>query len=87
MEDNVKDVEYLCLDSTYYGNIARFLNHRCGDANLEHYNVHIQYCSPRLYYALIKHFEFFSCSFFSFFWNWMHLFLVVATCLILFSGH
>ncbi|CAN1131480.1 Probable inactive histone-lysine N-methyltransferase SUVR2 [Linum perenne] len=30
----LKDEEFLCLDATYYGNVARFINHRCRDANL-----------------------------------------------------
>ncbi|KAK6161211.1 hypothetical protein DH2020_004592 [Rehmannia glutinosa] len=33
-EDVVKDEEALCLDASVYGNIARFINHRCFDANL-----------------------------------------------------
>ena len=40
-EDSVTNNEYLCLDSTYYGNIVRFLNHHCSDANLEYYNKYI----------------------------------------------
>lgn len=27
-EANLKDEEALCLDATYFGNVARFLNHR-----------------------------------------------------------
>ncbi|WCJ38202.1 Histone-lysine N-methyltransferase SUVR4 [Euphorbia peplus] len=30
----LKDEEALCLDATFYGNVARFINHRCLDANL-----------------------------------------------------
>ncbi|KAF8679099.1 hypothetical protein HU200_045861 [Digitaria exilis] len=30
----LKDQEVLCLDTTCYGNVARFINHRCYDANL-----------------------------------------------------
>ncbi|KAJ7555828.1 hypothetical protein O6H91_05G056600 [Diphasiastrum complanatum] len=30
----LKNGEPLCLDSTHYGNIARFINHRCYDANV-----------------------------------------------------
>lgn len=33
-EGVLKDEEALCLDATYYGNIARFINHRLGS------NVH-----------------------------------------------
>jgi len=28
------DDQALCLDAQHYGNISRFLNHRCQDANL-----------------------------------------------------
>lgn len=28
-ECGLKDEEALCLDGTFYGNIARFINHRC----------------------------------------------------------
>ncbi|KAM5563334.1 putative inactive histone-lysine N-methyltransferase SUVR2 [Rosa sericea] len=31
---NLRDEEALCLDATKYGNVARFINHRCLDANL-----------------------------------------------------
>lgn len=27
-ESELKDEEALCLDATYYGNVARFINHR-----------------------------------------------------------
>ncbi|XP_043805112.1 probable inactive histone-lysine N-methyltransferase SUVR2 isoform X2 [Manihot esculenta] len=30
----LKEEEALCLDATFYGNVARFINHRCLDANL-----------------------------------------------------
>ncbi|XVF28534.1 hypothetical protein REPUB_Repub15cG0038000 [Reevesia pubescens] len=33
-EDIIKDEKALYLDSTFYGNVARFINHRCSDANL-----------------------------------------------------
>ncbi|KAM0914619.1 hypothetical protein ACQ4PT_011387 [Festuca glaucescens] len=29
-----RDEEALCLDPTFYGNVGRFVNHRCHDANL-----------------------------------------------------
>ncbi|CAH8323068.1 unnamed protein product [Eruca vesicaria subsp. sativa] len=32
----------LCLDGTHYGNISRFINHRCGDANLIEIPVHVE---------------------------------------------
>ncbi|XP_057985034.1 probable inactive histone-lysine N-methyltransferase SUVR2 isoform X2 [Hevea brasiliensis] len=30
----LKEEEALCLDATFYGNVARFINHRCLDSNL-----------------------------------------------------
>ncbi|KAM0878310.1 hypothetical protein ACQ4PT_034959 [Festuca glaucescens] len=30
----LKEEEALCLDGTFYGNVGRFINHRCCDANL-----------------------------------------------------
>ncbi|XP_061340510.1 histone-lysine N-methyltransferase SUVR4-like [Gastrolobium bilobum] len=33
-EGVLKDEEALCLDATCNGNVARFINHRCSDANL-----------------------------------------------------
>ncbi|MED6131126.1 hypothetical protein PIB30_007098 [Stylosanthes scabra] len=33
-EGVLKDEEALCLDATYNGNVGRFINHRCFDANL-----------------------------------------------------
>uniref|UniRef100_A0A453D1I8 SET domain-containing protein n=1 Tax=Aegilops tauschii subsp. strangulata TaxID=200361 RepID=A0A453D1I8_AEGTS len=33
-EDVLEDDHALCLDGTFYGNVARFINHRCSDANL-----------------------------------------------------
>nr|XP_011458037.1 PREDICTED: histone-lysine N-methyltransferase SUVR2 isoform X2 [Fragaria vesca subsp. vesca] len=33
-KSNLKDEDALCLDATKYGNVARFINHRCLDANL-----------------------------------------------------
>ncbi|KAF8104455.1 hypothetical protein N665_0172s0085 [Sinapis alba] len=32
----------LCLDGTHYGNISRFINHRCVDANLIEIPVHVE---------------------------------------------
>ncbi|KAL9436162.1 hypothetical protein AB3S75_022256 [Citrus x aurantiifolia] len=52
-----KDEEALCLDATCYGNAARFLNHRCFDANLieipvqietpEHHYYHVAFFTTR----------------------------------------
>ncbi|KAL6634757.1 hypothetical protein ACP70R_027428 [Stipagrostis hirtigluma subsp. patula] len=33
-EGILNDEELLCLDGTFYGNVARFINHRCFDGNL-----------------------------------------------------
>jgi hypothetical protein len=53
MEETLTDDEALCLDANCYGNITRFLNHRCGDANLVHYNVHIESRSTPLYHVFL----------------------------------
>ncbi|KAL3507529.1 hypothetical protein ACH5RR_032911 [Cinchona calisaya] len=41
-EGVLKDEEALCLDATFYGNIARFVNHRCDDANLVEIPVEVE---------------------------------------------
>ncbi|XP_010262437.1 PREDICTED: probable inactive histone-lysine N-methyltransferase SUVR2 isoform X2 [Nelumbo nucifera] len=41
-EGVLKDEEALCLDATYYGNVARFINHRCFDANLVEIPVEVE---------------------------------------------
>ncbi|XP_051141998.1 probable inactive histone-lysine N-methyltransferase SUVR2 [Andrographis paniculata] len=38
----LKDEEALCLDATYYGNVARFINHRCFDASLVEIPVEVE---------------------------------------------
>ncbi|KAK6940616.1 SET domain [Dillenia turbinata] len=38
----IKGDDALCLDATHYGNIARFINHRCSDANLIQIPVEIE---------------------------------------------
>ncbi|XWS40235.1 hypothetical protein CRYUN_Cryun18bG0122800 [Craigia yunnanensis] len=38
----LKDEEALCLDATKYGNCARFINHRCTDANLVEIPVELE---------------------------------------------
>ncbi|XP_021280394.1 probable inactive histone-lysine N-methyltransferase SUVR2 isoform X5 [Herrania umbratica] len=43
-----KDEEALCLDATCYGNVARFVNHRCLDANLIEIPVEVE--TPDLHY-------------------------------------
>ncbi|XP_057423274.1 histone-lysine N-methyltransferase SUVR4 isoform X3 [Lotus japonicus] len=45
------DEEALCLDATYNGNVARFINHRCYDANLIDIPVEVE-TPDRHYYHL-----------------------------------
>ncbi|KDP23728.1 hypothetical protein JCGZ_23561 [Jatropha curcas] len=47
----LRDDEALCLDATFSGNVARFINHRCNDANL--IDIPVQVETPdRHYYHL-----------------------------------
>ncbi|KAI4301040.1 hypothetical protein L6164_034359 [Bauhinia variegata] len=48
---DVKDKEALCLDAASYGNVARFINHRCLDANLIEIPVEVD-APDRHYYHL-----------------------------------
>ncbi|XAR61054.1 Histone-lysine N-methyltransferase [Bertholletia excelsa] len=41
-EGVLKDEEALCLDATHYGNVARFINHRCFDSNLVEIPVEVE---------------------------------------------
>ncbi|KAL4190532.1 hypothetical protein AMTRI_Chr07g76180 [Amborella trichopoda] len=41
-EGVLKDEEALCLDATHFGNVGRFVNHSCGDANLVEIPVEIE---------------------------------------------
>ncbi|KAF6144451.1 hypothetical protein GIB67_024678 [Kingdonia uniflora] len=41
-ESGLKDEEALCLDGTLYGNVARFINHRCSDPNLVEIPVEVE---------------------------------------------
>ncbi|KAE8664857.1 Histone-lysine N-methyltransferase SUVR4 [Hibiscus syriacus] len=50
-----KDEEALCLDATCYGNVARFINHRCLDATLIEIPVEVE--TPDIHYY---HFAFFT---------------------------
>ncbi|XVF32332.1 hypothetical protein REPUB_Repub17cG0072700 [Reevesia pubescens] len=43
-----KDEEVLCLDATNYGNVSRFFNHRCLDANLIEIPIEVE--TPDLQY-------------------------------------
>ncbi|XP_016514314.2 putative inactive histone-lysine N-methyltransferase SUVR2 isoform X1 [Nicotiana tabacum] len=61
-EGVLKDEEALCLDATSYGNVARFINHRCYDANLveipvevetpDHHYYHVAFFTTRKVNAL-----------------------------------
>eukprot|EP00262_Sarcandra_glabra_P000499 TRINITY_DN10583_c0_g1_i1.p1 TRINITY_DN10583_c0_g1~~TRINITY_DN10583_c0_g1_i1.p1 ORF type:complete len:822 (-),score=156.55 TRINITY_DN10583_c0_g1_i1:322-2787(-) len=46
----LKDEEALCLDATFYGNVARFINHRCFDANLIEVPVEVESPDHRYYH-------------------------------------
>lgn len=56
-EGFLKDEEALCLDGTFYGNVARFINHRCFDANIigipveietpDHHYYHLAFFTTR----------------------------------------
>ncbi|KAF8394235.1 hypothetical protein HHK36_020442 [Tetracentron sinense] len=58
----LKDEEALCLDATIYGNVARFINHRCHDGNLieipvevetpDHHYYHVAFFTTRKVDAL-----------------------------------
>ncbi|CAN4093185.1 unnamed protein product [Withania somnifera] len=38
----LKDEDALCLDATFFGNVARFINHRCFDSNLVEIPIEIE---------------------------------------------
>ncbi|XP_002521994.3 histone-lysine N-methyltransferase SUVR4 isoform X1 [Ricinus communis] len=50
-EKFLRDEEALCLDATFTGNVARFINHRCNDANLIDIPVEVE-TPDRHYYHL-----------------------------------
>ncbi|KAL3649787.1 hypothetical protein CASFOL_006190 [Castilleja foliolosa] len=50
-EGVLKDEEALCLDATNFGNVARFINHRCFDGNLIEVPVQVE-TPDRHYYHL-----------------------------------
>lgn len=50
-EAAANDRDALCLDGTLYGNVARFVNHRCEDANLVDVPVKINFDSPYNYHV------------------------------------
>ncbi|VAH34583.1 hypothetical protein VPH35_022520 [Triticum aestivum] len=50
-EGVLRDEEALCVDPTFYGNVGRFVNHRCYDANLVIIPVEVE-TPDRHYYHL-----------------------------------
>ncbi|KAF7012601.1 hypothetical protein CFC21_026777 [Triticum aestivum] len=50
---SLKDEEALCLDGTFYGNVGRFINHRCRDSNLAMVPVQVE-TPDRHYYHTLK---------------------------------
>ncbi|CAI5488527.1 unnamed protein product, partial [Closterium sp. Naga37s-1] len=50
-EGGLTDDEALCLDATQLGNVARFVNHRCGDANLVNVPVEIEHKDHNIYHV------------------------------------
>uniref|UniRef100_A0A7N0U8S0 SET domain-containing protein n=1 Tax=Kalanchoe fedtschenkoi TaxID=63787 RepID=A0A7N0U8S0_KALFE len=50
-EKVLKDEEALCLDATTFGNVARFINHRCFDSNMVEIPVEVE-TPDRHYYRL-----------------------------------
>ncbi|KAL7148693.1 hypothetical protein ABFS83_06G195800 [Erythranthe nasuta] len=53
-EGVLKDEEALCLDATYFGNVARFINHRCFDGNL--LDIPVQVETPDRHYYHVAFF-------------------------------
>ncbi|KAK2978146.1 hypothetical protein RJ640_029140, partial [Escallonia rubra] len=61
-EGVLKDEEALCLDATFYGNVGRFINHRCFDSNMveipvevetpDHHYYHLAFFTTRKVEAL-----------------------------------
>ncbi|KAK6144249.1 hypothetical protein DH2020_021069 [Rehmannia glutinosa] len=51
-EGILKDEEALCLDATHFGNVARFINHRCFDGNLIEIPVQLAFFTKRKVDAL-----------------------------------
>ncbi|GAB2277238.1 hypothetical protein Dimus_011945 [Dionaea muscipula] len=49
-ESILQDEELLCLDATYYGNVARFINHRCCDSNLIEIPVEVETLDHHYYH-------------------------------------
>ncbi|KAK4480300.1 hypothetical protein RD792_013369 [Penstemon davidsonii] len=58
-EEVLKDEDALCLDATYYGNVARFINHRCHDGNLIEVPVQVETPDRHYYHVCLSHSMFF----------------------------
>ncbi|KAK7301818.1 hypothetical protein RJT34_12694 [Clitoria ternatea] len=52
-EDIMNDEEALCLDATLYGNVARFINHRCGDASLIEIPIEVETPNHHYYHLAL----------------------------------
>lgn len=50
-EAGVSDANALCIDGLAYGNVGRFVNHRCSDANLIDFPVKIEESDPHIYHV------------------------------------
>ncbi|KAI6692757.1 hypothetical protein NL676_020467 [Syzygium grande] len=61
-EGHLQDEEALCLDATYHGNVARFINHRCFDANLIDIPVEVETPDRHYYHRLVIVDSLFFCS-------------------------
>ncbi|KAK1607220.1 hypothetical protein QYE76_030893 [Lolium multiflorum] len=48
-----RDEEALCIDPTFYGNVGRFVNHRCHDANLVLIPVEVETPDHRYYHLAL----------------------------------
>ncbi|OEL34616.1 Histone-lysine N-methyltransferase SUVR4 [Dichanthelium oligosanthes] len=52
-EGVLKDEEALCLDATLFGNVGRFINHRCYDANLVEIPVDVETPDHQYYHLAL----------------------------------
>ncbi|KAG8370839.1 hypothetical protein BUALT_Bualt13G0025100 [Buddleja alternifolia] len=49
----LKDEKALCLDAAYFGNVARFINHRCYDSNLVEIPVEVETPDRHYYHVAL----------------------------------
>ncbi|CAN1280301.1 Histone-lysine N-methyltransferase SUVR4 [Linum perenne] len=52
-ERTLSDDDALCLDATNWGNVARFINHRCHDANLTNIPVEVETPDRHYYHVAL----------------------------------